>query len=119
MCVSELVRLAADVCASVTKQNDGCCMMEHLEGLLGQLLGAGCTDRSRDILIPMLLKQVEPRKRQPQYQGLSLPQVVSRLTCLYLCADVLASAGWLVDLCPGISAGSGQDIRLACGQHAV
>ncbi len=63
MCVSELMRLSAAVCARVTERNSGLCMMEHLAGLLGQLLAAGCSAGSRNTLIPVLLKQA--RKLRP------------------------------------------------------
>jgi len=63
MCVSELMRLSAPVCARVTEQNSGSRMMEHLAVLMGQLLAAGCTAGSRTTLIPLLLEQA--RKLRP------------------------------------------------------
>lgn len=57
MCVSELMRLSAAVCAGVTERNTGMRTMEHLAGLLGQLLAAGCSAGSRNTLTPVLLQQ--------------------------------------------------------------
>ena len=58
MCVSELMRLSAAICARVTEPSSGLRMMEHLAGLMGQLLAAGCSAGSRNTLVPVLLKQV-------------------------------------------------------------